>query len=515
MLSILAVAAWFLPAPNSSAPVAGTSCDSLPEIVKAAVPGLEAVTASLIPAGSLNVSSVFNDASFCRVNGTVPYPENNTVLFEVWLPEGSSYNGRFLAVARGTGNGGLAGTIDYAAMVENVNKGYATAGGDSGHRAADNNNGDAYPGGIHLPFLHDKNQVLAWIRNSIALFTPPAKEIAGAFYGEAPKHAYYKGCSTGGAQAFALAERHPELFDGIVAGCPGNWYSHLALSFLWNQQATLGSSFLPTESLNLIRGAVLEGCDALDGVKDGVLENPLACTFDINRLACPADVTNSTTCLSAEQLAAAKSIYDGPRQSQTNASLYPGFDLGSETEWSDYQQGRLSLSFSLPLLQNMVFDDLSYDGSSFDWAADVDALDEKVGSQIDHVSTDLTAFKVKGGKLLVTQGWADPFNAATWPIKHLDEVEKVTGVRGDWMSLFMVPGGGHCGGASTYPQVPGKQNSLEAVVDWVEKGSAPAELIGTAPADGSSRTKKLCPWPQTAELVGADADNSKSYVCSA
>ncbi|KAL0931100.1 feruloyl esterase [Colletotrichum truncatum] len=512
MLSAIALTVWLVTA-SSAAPSSSTpDCAALADLVKTSVPALVAVESAFVAANTVNASSIFNTASFCRVNGTIPYPENNTVLFEVWLPEASSYNGRFLAVGRQLGNGGLAGKIDYAAMVENLNKGFATAGGDSGHRAEDNNGGDAYPGGIRLPFLHDRNQVLAWIRNSIALFTPPAREIAALHYGKSPERSYYKGCSTGGAQGFALAEYHPELFDGIAAGCPGNWYSHLALSFLWNQQVTQGSAFLPQESLNLIRSAVLEKCDAEDGVKDGVLENPLACTFDLQNLACPTSAANTTTCLTPEQLVAAREIYAGPRHSETNASLYPGFDLGSESEWMP-QEGRLSLSFSLPLLQNMVFDDLSYNGTTFDWAGDVDALDEKVGSLIDSISTNLTAFKASGGKLLVTQGWADPYNAATWPIQHLEEVEKVTGDRKDWASLFMVPGGGHCGGASTYPQVPGKQNSLEALVDWVEKGAAPTELLGSSPADGSGRTRKLCPWPQTARLAGNNADDWNSYIC--
>ncbi|GKT95691.1 tannase and feruloyl esterase [Colletotrichum tofieldiae] len=408
----------------------------------------------------------------------------------------------------------MAGRIDYVAMVENVNKGFATAGGDSGHRASENNDGDAYPGGVYLPYLHDRNQVLAWIRNSIALFTPPAKKITGAYYQDPPHHTYYKGCSTGGAQGFALAEFHPELFDGIAAGCPGNWYSHLALSFLWNQQVTLeGSAFLPQESLDSIRNAVLDKCDALDGVEDRVLENPLACEFDIESLACKYLAINTSACLTPEQLAAAKEIYHGPRHSVTNRSIYPGFDFGSESEWM-FQEGRLSLSFSLPLLQNMVFDDLSYNGSTFDWAADVDSMDQKVGSLIDATSPNLTSFKTNGGKLLVTQGWADPFNAATWPINHLAEVSRVTGgERQDWLSLFMIPGGGHCGGATSYPQIPAKQNSLEALVDWVEKGHIPDDLLGTAPADASGRTRKICRWPQTAKYIEGNPDESHSYIC--
>lgn len=131
----------------------------------------------------------------------------------------------------------MAGTIDEAALVENLNGGYAVAGGDSGHRAADNNDGEG-ENGVRIPYLHDQDQILAWIHNSIAYFTPPVRTIVEAYYDSAPKYSYYKGCSTGGAQAFALAQYHPELFDGIVAGCPGNWYSHLTLSFLWNAQAS-------------------------------------------------------------------------------------------------------------------------------------------------------------------------------------------------------------------------------------------------------------------------------------
>ncbi|EFQ25115.1 tannase and feruloyl esterase [Colletotrichum graminicola M1.001] len=447
IFATLALALLLLPSHALGSANSSTSCDVLPDLIRSSILTLGSVETGFVPTNSLNVSGTFNSVSFCRVNGSVPYPENNNVFFEVWLPDTDVYNARFLAV----GNGGMAGTIDYVAMLENINKGFATAGGDSGHRASENNGSNAYPGGVNLPYLHDRNQVLAWIRNSIALFTPPAKDIASVYYEKQPHHSYYKGCSTGGDQGFALAEYHPDLFDGIAAGSPGNWYSHLALSFLWNQQATLGSRFLPQQSLDRIKDAVLDQCDALDGVEDRVLENPLACKFDIASLACKDGANNTSTCLAPEQIVAAKEIYAGPRHSETNASLYPGFDLGTESEWM-YQEGTLSLSFSLPLLQNMVFDDLSYNGSTFNWATDVDAMDEKVGSLIDAISPNLTSYQTKGGKLLVTQGWADPLNAAAWPIDHLNEVAWVIGgERQEWLSLFMIPGGGHCGGALTYP----------------------------------------------------------------
>lgn len=135
------------------------------------------------------------------------------------------------------GNGGFSSIIDEITLTNALNSGYACAGGNSGHLDSDNNGGSGAPG-VYLPFLHDKEQTETWIHNSIALFTSAAKEIVEKVYGCAPKYSYYQGCSTGGAQGFALAQFHPTLFDGIVAGSPGNWYSHLALSFLWNSVDT-------------------------------------------------------------------------------------------------------------------------------------------------------------------------------------------------------------------------------------------------------------------------------------
>ena len=135
------------------------------------------------------------------------------------------------------GNQGFAGNIIYASMVEDISKGFAVAGGDGGHLAALNYGG---PGdaGIYLPFLHSHDQVVTWLHNSMALLTTPAKELTTRYYDERPKRSYHWGCSSGGAQGFALAQYHPELFDGVFAGSPGNYWSHLALSFLWAYQVT-------------------------------------------------------------------------------------------------------------------------------------------------------------------------------------------------------------------------------------------------------------------------------------
>lgn len=193
------------------------------------------LNATYYPANSLNISNTFNDIAFCEVYSSISYGSNSSLVFALWLPDVSDYKHRFMAV----GNGGMAGTIDTLNMITQLNAGlgFAVAGGDAGHLASENNDGAGAPG-VYIPYLHDQSEVKAWIHDAISLFTPAARTLAEAYYGAPAKYSYYDGCSTGGAQGYALAQFHPDLFHGIFAGSPGNWYSHLALSFLWNAQQT-------------------------------------------------------------------------------------------------------------------------------------------------------------------------------------------------------------------------------------------------------------------------------------
>lgn len=193
--------------------------------------------------------------------------------------------------------------------------------------------------------------------------------------------------------------------------------------------------------------------------------------------------------------------------------LYPGFSLGSESEWL-LQEGNLANAFSIPILQNLVYDNLSYDSDTFNWASDVADLDARAGSLIDEISPDLSTFRNHGGKMLVTQGWADPYNAALWPIQHLEQIQNFyKSDVSDFFNLFMVPGGGHCGAAQYYPGVPATYHTVSALVSWVERGQKPEEVLSTDPPDGSGRTRKLCAWPATARFVGGDEEDWRSYVC--
>ncbi|KAK4545620.1 hypothetical protein LTR36_002573 [Oleoguttula mirabilis] len=490
------------------------NCTSFVTSVSLASLNATFLNATYYPTGSLNVSAILNTVPFCEVYASVSYGTgNDTLAFALWLPDTLQYEDRFMAV----GNGGMAGTIKIGDMLTQLNSGmgFAVAGGNAGHLASANIDGP----GLYLPYLHDAAQTSAWIHNAISLFTPAAKALTAAYYGKTARYAYYVGCSTGGVQGFALALYHSELFDGIVAGTPATWYSHLALSFLWNAQHTNSTASNLTQAiLNFTTTAVLDACDTLDGLEDRLIENPLQCNFDIDSLACNGSYSSLSSngtieCLTADQIEAAKAIYAGPTRSDNGSELYPGYSLGSEIEWLT-QEGPLADALSIPLLQNLVYDDLSYDSSTFNWASDVADVDRKAGSFIDAISPDLSAFRKHGGKMIVTQGWADPTNPAIWPIEQFERIQDFfDGDVSDFFNLFMVPGGGHCGAAPYYPGVPGTYHTVPKLVQWVERGETPDELLSTSPLDGSTTTRKLCAWPATARYVSGDASDWDSYVC--
>jgi feruloyl esterase len=240
----LAITASYL-FPNCSSPAKLTS--------------LYAYNASLLNAtyyakGALNVSGTLNKVSFCEIYASISYGTNDSLTFALWLPD-TQYSSRFMAV----GNGGQAGVIEYSDMMVELNSGmgFAVAGGNAGHWASDNDAGvgpSIGAPGVYQPFLHDGDQVQAWIHNAISLFTPAAKALIKDFYGHEVEYAYYRGCSTGGAQGFSLAEFHPDLFDGIISGCSANWFTHVLLSFLWNAQHADVSSHIwsPSSAYSII-----------------------------------------------------------------------------------------------------------------------------------------------------------------------------------------------------------------------------------------------------------------------
>ena len=270
---------------------------------------------------------------------------------------------------------------------------------------------------------------------------------------------------------------------------------------------------------------MLDKCDTIDGVEDRLIENPLACSFDISTLACTVESqAENSTCLTSAQLKAFELVYQGPvRSDAPDTSIYAGLSLGSEAGWSLPQvSGILSNGFSVPMLQNNVFQNLSYDPTTFNWGSDVDLVDELLSPVIDAISPDLSTFRKLGKKMIVYAGWADPNIAPEGALQHVEAVTRrtigpeTTIAENDFLKLVMVPGGGHCGGnVAKYPYIPGQYGVSAAIVDWVESGKAPVEGIKSwGPPNGENRTRRLCTWPNVAKLVdGADQDDWESYTC--
>ena len=258
----------------------------------------------------------------------------------------------------------------------------------------------------------------------------------------------------------------------------------------------------------------MDECDTIDGVKDRLIENPLLCTFDIESLACSSTSINLRPCLTIDQIEAVKTIYSGPVSVLDRSQIYPGFSYGSESGWI-YQEQTLSDAFAIPILQNLVYNNLNYDYRTFNFGTDVRDVDARAGLYIDEISPDLSSFRKSGGKMLVTQGWADQLNAATWPIQHLQALQAFFhGDVSDFFNLFMIPGAGHCGASPNYLDVPATYHTLDKLIEWVEKGDRPEWVLSTDPPDGGNRTRLLCPWPKTAKFVnGGDISWWRSYVC--
>lgn len=464
-----------------------------------------------VPAARPLKEQVVDLPAYCRIRGEA----EPKVGFELWLP--MNWNGRLVAV----GSGGFGGSIGYRDMVTHLAGGYAVTANDTGHTDQTFN------------WMHDPKALYAWGHSATHAVVVPAKTLVQAFYGRPAAYAYFLGCSTGGAQAMEEAEFYPGDFDGIAASCPGMHYSHLMLSFLWGLKVTTDHALLAPEKLQLLHAAVMNRCDGLDGVKDGLLENPPACRFDPRVLQCRSEP--AAGCLTKPEVTTAQLLYRGPRNPRTGEQIYPGFVPGSEASplftgplssaygWTLIQKP-LAEQYAVPLLKNLAFGE-QWDWRTFDFDKDVARFDAAVHAKIDAVSPDLRAFQALGGKLIMVQGWGDPLNAQTLPIGYRDGVIKLFARQGkasavvaSFFRLFMAPGMSHCMGGPG----PSKFDLLGPLRDWVEKGRAPDRMVATkvdifaGGNAGGTMTRPLCPYPQITRWTGTGSTNdAANFMCAA
>jgi len=427
--------------------------------------------------------------AFCRVAVTLKPAARSEIKAEVWLPA-SGWNGKLEVV----GNGGFAGTISYPAMATALAAGYATASTDTGHTGPSSNT------------FANEDVLTDFAHRAIHETTVAAKSTVDGFYGSAPKLSYFNGCSTGGRQALTAAQRYPEDFNGIIAGAPASYTSKQAFGQIWFYQALADSaSALPREKLTVLHDAVMNACDELDGAKDGVLENPLACKFDPKVLVCKEE-GDTSSCLTPAQADGARRIYAGPSNPRTGAHIFPGLERGSELGWNPVPVG-----YAVDYFKYIVFKDPNWDPKSLNYDADVERASKGDNLVFEANDADMSAFTRRGGKLIMYQGWGEPGIPPGNLVRYYDDVLKKTKNAKDSVRVFMVPGMGHCGGGngtSTFDMVP----ALDA---WADQGQAPSRINASRMRDGKvDRTRPLCAWPQVARYKGSGSlDDESNFVC--
>lgn len=437
--------------------------------------------------------------AFCRVTATLTPSSDSDIKIELWLPA-SGWNGKFQAV----GNGGWAGTIPYAALAAAVAAGYAGAGTDTGHVG---NSADFALG--HPEKLID----LAY--RSIHEMTVQSKTIINTHYGSAPKLSYYNGCSQGGRQGLAAAQRYPEDFNGIIAGASA-WNSmrahggRTALNLIVNKDA---DSVIPPSKYEMINKAVLNACDASDGVRDGVIENPTRCNFSYATLACKG--ADGADCLTGGQVESAKAMTSPVKDPKTGKVLYEGHLLpGSEMGWATLG-GPQPLGNAVTALRNVVFQDRNWDYKTMNISTDVDRAHQADNGVMYSGDPNLKPFFDRGGKLLMYHGWADPQVTPVNSVIYYNNVVKAVGKdkAANSIALFMVPGMNHCqGGVGT-----DTFNKVKVIEEWVEQGKTPKQIIASHLTNGQvDKTRPLCPFGQVAKYKGTgDTDAAANFSCAA
>jgi len=309
------------------------------------------------------------------------------------------------------------------------------------------------------------------------------------------------------------AQRHPEDFDGIVAGAPANYWTHLMAGIVWSAQAAHRDSpgNMSREKLQVLHAAVLRACDELDRVKDGIIENPALCKFDPGELECKG--SDAPSCLTAAQVDAARKMYEGAVNPRTGQQIYPGMAPGSELGW-DPVQGLQPLGIAESHFRNIVFHDRDWDYRKLNFDAHISLADKIDNGLINAIDPDLSAFFARGGKLIQYHGWNDQQISAVNSVNYYRSVEERMGgkVR-DSYRLFMAPGMMHCGGG----EGPNQINPMAALERWREKGVAPDQILAIRVTSGVvDLTRPLCPYPQVAvhNGVGTTSD-SQNFRCVA
>lgn len=534
--------ALLLAACATDQPAQPMACEDLTKVA----PEASTIASASKVSSATKIGNVDVDAKFCRVQGVARPSSDSEIKFEVWLPAtAQGWTGRFKL----NGTGGYAGAIPYPRLVQDIGDGFVTAASNMGH---DGGEGPAWT-------LNHPEKVKDWGLRAHYFVATAAKALANAYYAKPVRYSYFEGCSNGGRQAMMMAQRFPELFDGIAAGAPSQFYPEILTWLAYSgklQTPVQGQpAVLSAVKRQLLSRASHAACDAQDGLADGQITNPRVCNFNPTALRCTSG--DAPNCLTEPEMNVAQAMYAGMRTS-SGVQRYAGVMPGSEAEWDPNfgDNGRYG-----PFIGHYVYARTS---PPYEWRRDLNWDDH-----FDHIKTfitpvtaapspDLTAFKARGGKLVQFHGWADPivppqgspayYNALIQfeKLKRLPRAEydaavsnlspvQVTAdslalastVQG-FHRLFMVPDVGHCrsgtgpeaiGGGFTEPakaQRTAESHVVGALARWVEQGVAPAAIVATKydAAGAITRQRPICAYPQMAHYRGSgDVNAAESFIC--
>ena len=512
---------------------AGTACESLSGLK---LPDTTITTAESVAPGAFTPprpNSKPVPVAFCRVAGTIKPSSDSDVKFEVWLPQSSAWTGRYESV----GNGGFAGAIRYDSMLSPLLGGTAVASTDDGHSGT----------GATWALGHPE-KIADYGYRAVHVTAETSKAITKAYYGSAPKYSYFVGCSKGGGEAHTEAQRFPKDFDGVIAMAPANRFPDLFTSFAWAESLNLSdkAGYLSASDLEKLGPAVVNACDAADGVKDGLINDPLKCHPSADALG-----------LTPAKLKTYNMIREGPK-TRDGRQFYPGQAYGAEmVGWRanitgpSFDEARARASFSTygnGFFANMVYTDTSWDFKNFDLEKAGADAEKAVGKVLRADDLHFAEFRKHGGKFMQLHGWADALVTPLGSIDFYDKVvaaqaganaRKPVGTSGsqdnaalaktqEWYRMFLAPGVGHCAGGpgpNQFGQNGGngdaQHDAVVAMYQWVEKGTAPSQIIATKFVDddrekGVAMTRPLCLYPQVAKYKGTgDTKEAANFVCAA
>ena len=478
------------------------SCLPCSELKNLKLPDVTIILSELVKPDTSNKE--YTEKPHCKVLGVI----GKEINFELLLPD--EWNGRF---AMG-GGGGFVGNIQNGARYS-INRGFATAGTDTGHKG----------NGVKADWaLNNLERQVNFGHLAIHRTAEVSKSLIYNYYCAEVEFSYFIGCSRGGGQALMEAQRYPEDFNGIITGAPAYNWPELTAEFIQNSQAVYPNSddlenpVITSDNLKLLQKAVLDACDQIDGIEDGIMNDPRDCNFKLSDLPICKEGRTGKDCFTKKQIEAIKIIYEGVNID--GEKIYPGFPFGGENDnggWIAWIVGpntflkplnfpSLQFGFGTEVMKYFVFNDPDWDYSTYDFE-NFKRDTEYAASNLNATSTDYSKFKNNNGKMILWHGWEDAALSALSTINYYESVKKTDSEVENYLKLYLLPGVLHCGGG------PGPDHAdwLEIIQKWVEKGEAPDRVIVSKKEHGKVViSRPVYPYPRKAVYDGEGDPNTES-----